>query len=166
MIVGPRDKEELLYRRIVNEIIDACKQRYSKLVIVTKSCDQGVGKIIRSRCLKAKDVAGVIKYNWHNPEFDMIEVSLRHFLIDELPQSEFQSNFDALNKTLLELGDEFHLIVEDPPRGSMLDLLTIVKGVELPYAIYYPGELKNGPKQPDLDGGISGYSSPEGDKKP
>ena len=141
VIVGPRDKEELIYVQLVNDIIDNCSSRYSKVLFITKSCDQGVGKIIRGKCLDK---------HFKKPAFDMIEVSLRHYLINELPQSEFQSNFDSLNSTLLELGDEFHLIVEEPPRGSMSDLLLRIQKEGLPYVTYGPTELKAGAKQPEF----------------
>lgn len=140
VLVGPRDKEELIYVKLVNDIVDACKERYSKVIIITRSCDQGVGKIIRGKCLDK---------HFKKPSFDMIEVSLRHYLMQELPQSEFQSNFDALNNTLLALGDEFHLIVEEPVRGSMATLLDSVQSARLPYVTYGPAELKNGAKVPD-----------------
>jgi hypothetical protein len=150
VIVGPRDRQELIYTRLVNEIIDDVKHRYPKVLIVTKSCDQGVGKIIRNRCLAAKEVAGVMQYDYKNPEFDMLELSLRHYLIQELPQSEFQSNFDTLNLALVALGDEFHLIVEEPTRGSMENLVNMVKEKNLPHVTYGPADLKNGPKQPKI----------------
>ena len=141
VLVGPRDKEELIYVKLVNDIIDDCKQRYPKVIIITRSCDQGVGKIIRGKCLDK---------HFKKPSFDMIEVSLRHYLIQELPQSEFQSNFDALNNTLIALGDEFHLIVEEPVRGSMATLLDSVQKAGLPYVTYGPTELKDGAKVPKM----------------
>ena len=155
VIAGPRDKEELIYVPLVNDILDDSKNRYSKLLIVTKSCDQGVGKIIRNRCLKAREAGGIMHYRWNSAEFDMIEVSLRHHLMPsptgdkrELPQLEFQSNFNALNLALIALGDEFHLIVETPIRGSMEDLVYRVQLADAPFALYRPEELKSGAKKP------------------
>src|SRR5271157_1372888 len=151
VIVGPRDRKEKLYRRLVNEIVDDCINRYSKLLIITKSCDQGVGKIIRGRCLREYEIAGQTNYKYNDPEFDMVEISLRHHLIQELPQSEFQANFDSLNSALVEIGDEFHLIMEDIPIGTMFDLLKRVQSAGRPHVTYKPDELKSGPKQPKLE---------------
>lgn len=141
VIAGPRDRNELLYRPLVNAIIDDVKDRYSKLLIVTKSCDQGVGKIIRDRC---RDESKTIY------DFDMVEISIRHYLIQELTQSEFQSNFDVLNAALVEMGDEFHLIMENIARGSMYDLLKRVIAAGRPYVEYKPDDYKNGAKKVSL----------------
>lgn len=139
VVAGPRDRRERMYQKLVNEIIESCKERYSKLLIITKSCDQGVGKIIRGICLDEDS---------RHPRFDMAEVSIRHHLTQELTQSEFISNFDSLNSTLVELGDEFHLIMDDIPKGSMYNLLKRVIEIDAPYAMYLQEELDNGVKIP------------------
>lgn len=141
VIAGPRDRRELVYRPLVNILIDDCKDKYSKLLIVTKSCDQGVGKIIRTRCIDEHS---------GKPEFDMCEISLRHHLVQELTQSEFQSNFDVLNLALVGLGDEFHLIMGDSPKGSMYDLLKRVQEAGRPHSVYNPEDFHGGIKQPEL----------------
>lgn len=144
VIVGPRDRKEQVYRKLVNEIIDQCRLDYPKLVIVTKSCDAGVGKIIRTRCLPVDQVTGS---TLNKPEFDMVEYSVRHYLIQELPQSEFQTNFDSLNGPLVEVGDEFHVIIESMIKGGIGDLIERLDKSGRPYVTYGPHELQSGPKR-------------------
>lgn len=146
VVIGPRDHQEYIYRQIVHDIIDQCLNDYPKVLIVTKSCDQGVGKLIRTRCLFMYDPVLNKK-----PEFDMVEINLRHHLVMELPQPEFQANFDSLNAALLELGDEFHLILGDDAEGGMHDILKRVRSTGRPYATYRPSELKTGAKKPSVD---------------
>ncbi len=138
VLVGSRNRNELVDTKLVNEIIDSCKEKYSNLIIVVASCDKGVGRIVKSRCI-----------NPHTPgkfEFDMIELQLRHYVQMDLPRTEYTSNWNALNATLIELGDEFHILTEEYPKGAMFDLLKRVKRNNRPYAVYKPSESKGGPK--------------------
>jgi hypothetical protein len=128
---------------LVNEIIDMCKEKYSNLVIVVASCDKGVGKIVKTRNVDPH-VPGKF-------EFDMIELQLKHYFQYERSRSEFTANWMALNGLLVELGDEFHLLTEDYPRGSMADLVRRIKKEGRPYAIYKPSEAKGGPKSAIFD---------------
>lgn len=142
VIVGARTRSEMLDTRLVNEIIDDCIARYGKLMIVTKSCDKGVGKIVKHRCIDA---------HTQKPIHDMIEVHLRHYVVGkELPKTEFTADFNALNASLVEIGDEFHLLTEEEPLGAMADILERVIAAYRPYALYKPSENRNGPKQPQL----------------
>lgn len=140
VIIGARlGRDDAADKILVNQIIDACREKYSKLLIITKSGDKGVGKFILDRCRESKDNG--------NQDFDMIELSLRHILRHELPKQEFLGHFNTLNAALLELGDEFHLLTEEYPTGAMLDMIDRVKRFGVPYAVYKPSEVVHGPKE-------------------
>lgn len=143
VIVGARTRSEMLDTRLVNEIIDDCIARYGKLMIVTKSCDKGVGKIVKHRCIDSKTQIVLL---------EMMEVHLRHYILKgkELPKTEFTQDFNALNATLVEIGDEFHLLTEEEPVGAMQDLLERVAEEHRPFAVYKPSENRGGPKHPEL----------------
>jgi hypothetical protein len=79
-----------------------------------------------------------------------LELQLRHYIMHELPRNEFLGDFNALNAALLEIGDEFHLLTEEEPKGSMLDMLDRVKKADRPFAVYKPSESRNGVKLPTL----------------
>lgn len=130
VISGARNRNEMKDTALVNHIIDECKLKYSNLIIVTASCDKGVGRIIRSRNLDPH-VPGIF-------QFDMIELQMRHYLQRELPRPEFTQHWNALNAVLLELGDEFHLLTEEFPKGAVYDLLRRVKEAHRPFAVYKP----------------------------
>jgi len=148
VIVGARlGRDDDADKVLVDQIIDDCKDRYAKLLIVTKSGDKGVGKFILDRCRSARDNG--------DHDFDMIEISLRHILKREIPKNEFLGHFYTLNAALVELGDEFHLLAEEFPAGAMQDILKRIKERSLLYALYKPSELNGGPKRPTLDGGTS-----------
>lgn len=142
VIVGSRSRSEMMDARLVHEIIDECIAKYGKLMIVTKSCDKGVGKIVKHRCVDSIT---------QKPMLDMMEVHLRHYLKNkELPKTEFTQDFNSLNATLVEIGDEFHLLTEEEPVGAMQDLLERVTAAYRPFAIYKPSENRGGPKEPQL----------------
>jgi hypothetical protein len=142
VITGARNRNEMKDTALVNAIIDDCKERISNLIIVVASCDKGVGRIVRSRNLD--------KHLKNTFEFDMIELQMRHFLQQELPRPEFTQHWNALNAVLLELGDEFHLLTEEFPKGAVYDLLRRVKEAHRPYAVYKPSE-NTGPKKCEFD---------------
>jgi hypothetical protein len=140
VIVGPRDHKEKPYVDLVTKILTQSTQRYPKVLFITKSCDQGVGKIIREACVGT---------NFKEPKFDMLEITIRHHLTRELPKSEFQANFDSVNASLLEVGEEFHIILgAENPFGTIYDLIKRLKAQGYPFAVYKNSELMNGPKEP------------------
>lgn len=142
VIIGARNRSESLDSPLVNKILDAVIEKYGKLMVVTKGCDRGVGKIIKSRRFDQKSE--------NYPEFDMIELQLRHYISHELPRNEFLSDFNTLNAALTEIGDEFHLVCEDDMKGSMQDMLDRINREGKPVAIYKPSETENGYKHPSL----------------
>lgn len=142
VLAGPRDYKEELYQDLVNKILDDCQTRYSKLLIIVRSCDFGVGKIVKTRCLSETNP------RYPKPEFDMIEFWLKHYVTYELNRHEFMSHFDSLNGPLVELGEEFHIISEDMPKGSTVNLLRRVQQSGRAYAIYRPSEFDKGVKRP------------------
>ena len=142
-IVGARSRPELPDTPLVNDILDSCLERFSPLLVVVASCDKGVGRIVHDRNI-----------NRHRPgmyEFDMIELQLRHYLQKELPKPEFTSQWNALNASIVELSDEFHILTEEKPKGATLDLLRRVREAHRPYALYLPSEVKQGPKIAKLE---------------
>ena len=140
VIVGARTRNETTDTGLVNQIIDTIKEKYSTLIVVVSSCDRGVGRIIRSRNLTYKETNG-------SYEFDLMEIDIKHYLNMELPRTEFTSHWNALNSLLIELGDEFHILTEDIPRGSISNLLTKVKENGRRYATYKPSEVNGGIKE-------------------
>lgn len=133
VIIGSRTRDQQKDEPLVNCIIDNCLERFSKVLIVTKSCDKGVGKIIYDRC-KLPTKEGNL------PEFDMIEVNLRHILQHELPRPEFLGHFNALNAALEVLGDEFHILTDDYPTGAMSDMVERIVRIGAPYSTYKPSD--------------------------
>src|SRR5580692_6348754 len=110
VIVGDRSRESPQDVVLVNTILDYCKEKYPKLRVVTKGVDRGVGKMIKTRLTDP--------ITRRPREIDWMEVNLQHHLIGEdIPKMEFSSDYDALNAVLVELGDEFHILSEERPRG-------------------------------------------------
>ena len=145
VIVGDRSRTEMPITQLVNEILDDCKQRYSSLIVVVSSCDKGVGKVVKSRNID-KHVLGKF-------EFDMMTLELKHYLQKDRSRTDYTVHWIALNASLIELGDEFHILTEEYPKSSTADLLKRVRAEHRPYATYKPSETKNGPKRPTFDGG-------------
>lgn len=138
VIVGDRSRESLQDNALVNKIIDECKRIYPKLRIITKGCDRGVGKFIKIRLTD--------EVTRRPKEIDWMEVSLQHHLVDEdLPKLEYSIDYDALNSVLLELGDEFHILTEERPRGVTMNLLRRVMQASRPYSLYKPRDDKYKP---------------------
>jgi hypothetical protein len=131
VIVGDRSRESPQDVVLVNSIIDHCNQKYPKLRIVTKGVDRGVGKMIKTRLTDPES---------RRPrEIDWMEVGLQHHLIGEdIPKMEFSADYDALNSVLIELGDEFHILTEERPRGVTMNLLRRVQENNLPFSLYKP----------------------------
>ena len=136
VIVGARKRSEAEDEPLVNRLLDGLIKKYPMLRIVSASCDRGVGKIVKSKCLP--DNIGPKP----PAQFNFIEIHVRPYLVDsEFTAAEFADIFTARNAMLVELGEEFHLFVEeDGPRGMMLDLYNRVRSRNLPYAIYKPGD--------------------------
>ncbi len=145
IIIGARKRSELQDEPLVNKLVDTLIEKYPQLKVISTSCDRGVGKIIKNKCLPLGE---------KNPKaiFRFIEISLRIYLLpgEELTKSEFAQAFMARNATLNELGDEFHIMVDGEPRGTMADLLRRVKERGAPYSIYRPGEKE--PKVATVNG--------------
>lgn len=135
VIIGARKRSELQDEPLVHALIENLIDKYPQLKVISTSCDRGVGKIVKNKCLPLGE---------KNPKatFRFIEISLRIYLLEgeELTKSEFAQAFMARNATLNELGDEFHIMVDGEPRGTMADLLRRVRERAAPYAIYRPGE--------------------------
>lgn len=136
VILGARNRGELADHPLVNDILDHCLQKYAKLMIITKSCDRGVGKIIQDRC---RDIHVPRKIN-----FEMTEFSIRQELFQEMSRHDFLMYWNALNHALVAMGEEFHILAEDRPKGNIVDLVQKVTAAHIPYSIYYPHELKKG----------------------
>lgn len=130
VIAGSRSRDESKDKELVHNIITDVTNKYSKLIIVSKSSERGVGRIISERC----------KSSSPNPEFDMMTFDLKHLLRHELPRPEFLNHFNLLNAPLVEIGDEFHILTEDFITGSIKDLIERVKQQCLPYALYKPSD--------------------------
>lgn len=146
VIVGARKRSEAQDEPLVNKLVDGLIEKYPQLKIISTSCDRGVGKIIKNKCLPLGE---------KNPRavFRFIEISLRIYLLpgEELTKSEFAQYFMARNATLNEMADEFHILVDGEPRGTMADLLRRVRERGAPYAVYKLNEKE--PRIPTVNGG-------------
>ena len=111
VLVGSRNWESKEEDMQVNRILDELYQKYGsgELVIVSSSCDKGVGVAVKSRCLKDKD------------KFQLIDFHCRVFA--KLPRNKLAQVFMARNKALLALGEEFHICVDSDRRGAFEDLI-------------------------------------------
>lgn len=142
-IVGGRGRSELSDTALVNQIVDFCIERHSNVIFIVASCDKGVGRIVKSRNLD--------KHRPNQYEFNMIEIQMRHYLASgELPRVEFTSHWNSLNAAIVELGDEFHILTAEFPKGVTQDLLRRVKEAGRRVALYKPSESKDGAKVPEL----------------
>ena len=145
VIVGSRNRSEMQDEPLVHKLVDSLIEKYPYLKVVSTSCDRGVGKIIKNKCLPLGE---------KNPKatFRFVEITLRIYLLDgeELAKSEFAELFTARNATLNEIGEEFHILLDGEPRGTMADLLKRVKGRGAPYALYSPSD--NEPKTATVSG--------------
>lgn len=130
-IVGARKRSERQDEPLINKLVDGLIEKYPKLKVISAGCDRGVGKIIKTKCLPLGE-------KHPKARFRFIEITVRIYLLpgEELTKSEFAALFIARNATLDELGDEFHLLVENEPRGMMADLLQRVKRRGAPVAVY------------------------------
>src|SRR6202050_2547194 len=99
--------------KLVNSIIDAKKDKFAHVIFVVSSCDKGVGEVGKKRNRSYQEKHSV-------PEFHCIMFELHHALITDLSQSEFTSHWMSLNATLLEIGDEFHLLTEPVMKGGTM----------------------------------------------
>jgi len=133
VIVGDRNRESEEDFKLINQILDYCRDNYPKCRIITKGTDRGVGKWIRTRLSDPVT---------HRPtEMDWTEINLTHHLVEgDLPKIQFSADYDALNAVLLEMGDEFHILSEERPRGVTMNLLRRVIDAHRPYALYKPHE--------------------------
>lgn len=143
VILGARRRSEQEDEPLVNRVIDDLMDRYPQLKIVSGSCDRGVGKVVKTKCLPEEDGPR------SKARFNFIEFHLRPYLVvPELTSAEFAEMFIARNAFLNEYGEEFHLFVdEDGPRGMMADLVNRIKQRKAPYVLYKPGD-----KDPKLPG--------------
>ena len=133
-IVGDRSRESAQDSVLVNLIIDGVNLKYPKLRIITKGCDRGVGKFIKNRLTNPE--------TRRPKEIDWTEVSLQHHQVDEdLPKMEYSLDYDALNSVLVDLGDEFHILSEERPRGVTMNLLRRVMQSNRPYSLYKPRDV-------------------------
>src|SRR5882724_8810779 len=131
VVMGGRDRREKDDYVLVNALLDYLKKKYPVLLIVTTGCDRGVGKIVNNRLMPSA------KHG--KPEINYIEWSFRIEVDRELPKLETTAVFLAKNATLVELGDEFHLFVEEKPIGVAEDLRQRCAELQKPHVLYRMG---------------------------
>ena len=113
VVVGSRKWQGKEAGSQINTVLDALYQKYSGLIIVSSSCDQGAGCVIKSRCLKDKRM------------FQMVEYQVR--LFGHMPKSKLAQTHKARNAALAELGEIFHVFVDEDRRGTFEDLIERVQ---------------------------------------
>ena len=131
VIIGGRERREGEDYKLVNDLLDSLKQQYPVLLIVTAGCDRGVGKIINNRLMP--------KIKGGPPEVNYVEYSMRPTVNRDLPKHEMSCLFIARNASLIELGDEFHLFVEQRQMGVIEDLRQRCVIAGKPHAVYKLG---------------------------
>jgi hypothetical protein len=97
----------------VGKVLDDLRAKYSGLLIVSSSCDKGVGSHVKSKCLKDKTL------------FQFIEFHARIFA--DVPRAKMAQVHQARNAALVELGEEFHVFVDPDRRGTFEDLIERVE---------------------------------------
>jgi len=113
VVVGSRKWQGKEAESQINAVLDSLYKKYSGLIIVSSSCDQGAGCIVKSRCLKDKN------------KFQLIEYQVRLFM--DAPRSKLAQVHKARNASLAELGETFHVFVDEDRRGTFEDLIERVE---------------------------------------
>src|ERR1035437_4577536 len=109
VVVGSREWRGAEATKQVNNLLEELRQKYSGLVVVTSSTDKGVGAMVRERCLQDKLT------------FQLVDMHIRVFA--QLPRTKLAQVFFARNVALAELGEEFHVFVENNRKGAFEDLI-------------------------------------------
>jgi len=132
VIVGSREWKSEQSKMQVHKILEELRKKYSGMVIVSSSCDMGVGAIVKEQCLKDKKT------------FQFIDIHMRVFA--DLPRTKLSQAFYARNAALAELGEEFHVCVDKDRRGAFEDLIERLERMEMkrPLMIHLPEEGANG----------------------
>jgi hypothetical protein len=97
----------------ISKVLDDLHTKYSGLLVVSSSCDKGVGSYVKGRCMKNKT------------EFQFIEFHARIFA--DVPRAKLAQVHQARNAALEELGEEFHVFVDPDRRGTFEDLIERVE---------------------------------------
>jgi|SRR5882724_1994351 len=113
VVVGSRKWQGPAAEKQIHEVMDALYKKYSGLIVVSSSCDQGAGNIIKTRCLKDKNM------------FQLVEYQVRLFL--EAPRAKLAQIHRARNASLAEIGEAFHVFVDEDRRGTFEDLVERVE---------------------------------------
>ena len=112
VVVGSRKWTNADAEKQVNQLLDELKNKYSGLIVVSSSCDQGVGSVVKTRCLRDKTT------------FQLIEYQVRLFV--DLPRTKQAQVHAARNRSLQAIGEEFHVFVDPDRRGTFEDLIESV----------------------------------------
>lgn len=164
VIAGARGRREQEDKPVINALLDNLRRKYSHLLVITTACDRGIGKLVKNKCLP-KQFGG-------KPIIDFVEFSMRIY-VEDMSANEFSTLFNSKNRTLVDVGEEFHLFMGyNEQRGVMGNLLQEVVKRGLPYAKYGPndkevkevGVIPISPlEQQSIAGGTQGpLHSPEG----
>lgn len=127
VVFGSRDRDKPEDREYVNALLDALRLRYPSLVVVSASCDKGVGKFVKDKCLAEKE------------KFKFIEVMTKVYC--DLARPKLAAIFNARNETLVEMGDKFHLFISAAKagNGTINDLLHKALKASRPCVKHLPG---------------------------
>jgi len=132
VVVGSREWAGDWAHLQVTQLLEELRQKYSGLVVISSSCDQGVGYIVKQYCLKDRVT------------FQLIEFYAKVFA--KLPRSKLAQVFYARNRALAAIGEEFHIFVDESRRGAMEDLVDVVKAENRPHTVHMPNRtLKASP---------------------
>lgn len=131
VVFGERLRETYYDQYLINDIIDKLKEKYKEsLHIYSAACDRGPGKYIKNRCMPKED-------NVRYGEIDFTEIVLWSCV--RFPSKErVLFDFCARNATLLEIGEEFHILLryDRYSAGPAYNLLKRVMQAHLPVSVY------------------------------
>src|ERR1700733_11519417 len=131
VVVGSREWMGNWAAEQVNKVLEGLRTKYSGLLIVSSSCDKGVGMHVKGKCLKDKTA------------FQFVEIHARIFA--DIPRAKLAQIHQARNAALVELGEEFHVFVDADRRGTFEDLIERVEraGRKEVLRIYLPDRNAN-----------------------
>lgn len=128
VIVGDMELDTQAYRQLVLKIVDDLKSKYRDLVIVSAACDKGIGHFVRERCLGKKE----------SPDVAFVEINIHVWV--RLAKARLAQVYVSRNATLVELGDEFHIITHGEKVNHISDLAQRVRDKGLPLSLYMPDQ--------------------------
>ena len=135
VVVGSREWTGEKAHEVIQKVLSDLRNKYSDLMVITSSTDKGVGRIVQGICLKDKTSYSLTDYNVR--------------VYASISRVKLAQYYNARNATLLEIGEEFHVFVDQSRKGWFEDLVERVNALERrrPLYLYHPINLDEGTKK-------------------